>query len=898
MVSKVRPQAPLPATVSSGGPGRPARAVEGKPAAGAAEKYWGAAVQGVRDVHDLYELLRDNPTAERLGPGLTRTIPVVPRPDAKLLYVDPKALRDLGLHIGTYGRLTQDEERALAQSFAVRPARAGEDATHDVVATRYQDLSRGQGFGAVQGDGRAGILGKPLSIQIAQKSKGTKTELVNLRVKGVPTGLAPVGTPKGDGHGTGLLSELNALADTIVGSYLGRNGVDATRAPAVASVDEQYKYYFVLGGEKVPFTSRVGFQLLAGSFDRLAHLQAADGDPQVLRGLLDDVGVQVAAELGRKHPLGHAALYMWLVDRQAREQADLWFARAMHGSTTYDNVGLRDGIDMSTVAVVDRAHPTYRPIDHISQGMGKEAEEVMGFMMGGELTRFFKEAATPEEQAKLATIDPGRLAFSSWWRRMGANAVHHLGFDDDTVRTLCKHDRGAVFTFLDTMKNVAERQVIGAQHQMSKDDVVSDPARYDAFAAMAILVPTIESGLPEAQQIDRVLAALQPIAPDAAADRAAAKELLDAARPVVAAGLRGVAGDVKQAKVEIVADQAQRVNAPVVEFAFSAVRNWTAAKLDAVHAGTLSQERLRGEVGALVRRNIRRGPEAADAVAMGVRHDDRPRENTGRIELSRVEENGVLLQELSDGARDLVRFSLATDPLSTGDLGRYRMRCSLDGGATFQTLSPTRIERGEAVFDVLVTKAPTAITASFFDVSDPTKTFDQDGLGFGAGHLPVLASLAVDAELGAYADRHGLRRSGTSESRRRAVPGYAKDDVARAAIDKTSLSTGKDAAAVARWLQAHNDARPVGDPYRLADGSLARAAFQGGDTVAVVAGPHGAHAVPPLLYDVVEPFILDLGPPLGEARTDAQGRTAQDFVRGRATFTPKDGARVVITRSV
>lgn len=870
------------------------RAQDAPGTAAAAREYWDDAVTGVPD---YAALVRDNEHADRLPEGMAVEVPVVPREGASLLYFDPELLKELGLPAGKYGRMTPEQEAALTHTFALRPAQDGEEATQTVVATRYHDLSRGEGYGAPLGDGRAGIIGKPLAIRMANHDSRTRERLANLRVKGVPTGLKPRDVAKGDGHSTGAMSEMNAIADTILASYCDDNGIVGNRAPAVASTQDEYSYHYVLNNKKVPFTSRVGFQLQAGSFDRLAHLTFLEDKPAEMRALIDDVGHQVARELGRETPLSHAGLYTLLVGKRARQLADRYWSRMVHGSTTFDNVGLRETIDIATAATVDRAHPTYRPIEHISDGFGREAEHVLRNAVAGELTGYFHRTATADEKVHLDVVDPGRLAYSTWSRRMAANTLEHTGLDPDAIKTLLKHESYAVYDLFDAVLGVGETQAVGARHAMGPEgkDEVKDPANYDIFAALSQLAGIWGSDADDDEKVQRLVTALAPLVPDAATDQAAAQLLLHKAGPVLERALAGTTGDVRAARLALIADQAGAINAPVTDLTSTNLREIVKDKLDAMHDGELSVTRLRADMRALLRKNKRRGPEAPHSVAQAIRHDTVTRDEDGRLELARVEENGVLLQELSDGARDLVRVAIATNPMALDDVADTRLRYTLDG-ETFHEATPVRTNGDEAVFEVPLDARPDVIEASFFSASDPAIVFDQDGAGFGGGHRPVLGSARVDAELAAFARRHALRRERTPDAVRKAVSGLAPTAVEQRSVDLTSLADTDATRSIASVLaDAERPLTPVGELYRLTNGATALAVHDGKSLAALVASDAAAWRVPAELYDLYEVYARELGLPVGDSEGDGSS-LAQQFENGAIRFTAAEGAVVELGR--
>ena len=833
---------------------------------------------------------------------MTQEVPLVPAAAAQLLYVDTAAFAELGMPFGRHGSLGPEAERAVLSVVAVRPVLADETPTIVAYATRYRDLRDPHEAGAVLGDGRAGIIGRPLAIEVATRSHRRAHRLLNLRIKGIPTGLSPVGVPEGDGHGDGRLGDRFAVSDSLQAAFLHRNGIRVNRALCAACTSEEYSYYLDVNGHRVPFHDRVGFQLLAGAFDRVAHATFLEGDPDRMREFLDDVNYQLCSELGRKRPLSHAGLLTMLIDRKAREVADMYWVRALHGSTTYDNIGLLEGIDHGLVATVDRAHPTYRPVRGLSPGFAREGPLVLGRIYAGQLTRAFWRTATCEEWVALAQMHVERLVRHCYDAHMTARAVEHLGLPIDTVRFVTKHHRDLAHAFGTTVRQVGEEQQPGLTHEMAPSrDEVKDPARYDIFAGLSVLAEAAMAPISEADREARVVEALDSLAPDDARDRRAAAALLAVTTPLLGACFKGLNPGARQEAVCIVAEEARYQNRPVPAFAYSTVRDWCSDRLGKLRRGEVSLTRFRADIEAMMRDNVRCGPSTPRAIASRIRYGTLPRTGAGRLELSRIEENGVLIQELSDGASDLLRVAIADDPLGLGECSRYRMEYALSDGSA-AVAEPTWTADGEAVFDVPVRESPERIRVAFFDVENPMRRWDQDGLGFGVGHAPLLGAALVDAELGAFAKRNAMRRRRTSEVRVRAVQLHVPEAVARRTTRLESLEASPEARSLVERLALEEAAgsRRTGNPYRLANGAIALwVSSSDNDSAALVAG--GARAktfkVPAELRESYEQFCLELGVPTSEVQRCSESSMTQQFERGTLAWSAERGVRRAMRRS-
>src|SRR5204863_2604657 len=112
----------------------------------------------------------------------------------------------------------------------------------------------------------------------------------------------------------------------------------------------------------------------------------------------------------------------------------------------------------------------------------------------------------------------------------------------------------------------------------------------------------------------KVVEALHALDGTKAEHREAARDLIGAARPLLRRATAGLDGDARDAKVKLIAAEAARVNAPILDLERWAVteraKDWVARMEKGV-----SGERIRAELYALVRANARRGPDSAPAVS-------------------------------------------------------------------------------------------------------------------------------------------------------------------------------------------------------------------------------------------------------------------------------------------
>jgi hypothetical protein len=129
-------------------------------------------------------------------------------------------------------------------------------------------------------------------------------------------------------------------------------------------------------------------------------------------------------------------------------------------------------------------------------------------------------------------------------------------------------------------------------------------------------------------------------------------------------------------------------------------------------------------------------------------------------------ENGVRIDEVSDGAHDAIRVSVVADAL--GDAGSPEMKIQLGDGRA-QVVKASARTSEEVTFEVPVTSAPRSLRVEFetrghFGFKQVGR-FDNGGRGFGGGIEPLVGSPMVDAELAAFAERHGSSRAGSTAAR-------------------------------------------------------------------------------------------------------------------------------------
>ena len=796
---------------------------------------------------------------------MTIAVPVTPHEDYSVYLVNTRlGSRLKGLPLGKYGRVTPATLQFLAERYFVHPAKEGEDTSYEAVATRYTDARKEAGR-KVQGDGR--VVEHPDAMLLDGVG-------VTQRVKGrMPTGLRALQEDYWhfNAEVDGKLAVYQGLLTEAFEGFQAINGIPTTETLAAAGSPES----FTFGGGRV----ESGQSVEVGRFARLGHLLKAGelerGTPPVpglLRELLNDVNAQISLELGvGTHPT-LAGLYRIIVKRKAQELADKWWLRIVHGSTTITNNGLIGSVDHATSHTMGRTDPG--PPPSASPGHALEPERVLLDQLARWLPRFMKTAAAGDapELAALSRLDATQVATEALGDAMARNALEHIGLDADRVHWLVKNQRGAALQLWNVIRDISSEIEPGVNHVFRGKDgyeaSVPNPARYDVMAALPFIMDAVTSPEPGVA-LATLQRALHPLRPEDARDHSRAEQLLNAARPLVDAALRGLSGEVKQAQIEIARDLARHVNAPVPRFAWYALHQWSLQKLADFKDGKISRARLGGEVQRMWRESIRKGPESPAGVALRIRNAGAP----NFLVLSTVEEEGVQIRETSDGVHDTLRFAIAENPMGLADPSAIELRVSLREGHE-EVLRPKRVLGDEIVFELPVDRAPERIIARFQSTAERTaagtpKTWDLDGLGFGQGHQPVLASLAVDAELAAYAARKGLLRWKTSPAHRNA---------ARSAETlrprPRSESDPKRTAGFA----------PGGEALQLPDGGSAVAGVWGGRESLQVRGPGSAQAywvLPEVLLETV-PDAERWGAVRGDWRQDPAGNVEQPFERGNA----------------
>jgi hypothetical protein len=543
--------------------------------------------------------------SDGLASELTVAVKLARDDGAKAILVNSKELESHGVNLPSSGSAALDQW--AEKSFAWRPADATDIANGTAaalgIATHYHDWWHGKDHGSVTGDGRV-VLVPDLVVRDAQ---GHETARYRVQVKGIPTGLRPVGVQPDGSHGSGLEDLYTALKEAIYSEALNRNGVPANHWVAVMSTPRDNHFTYPDGGVH---DDPAGIFARSGDYLRIGHLNYVRDDKAKLRELID--------HLNPDH-LSYPDLWKHLTQLKVNETVDQFWARFFHGSITYDNIAFHEAMDFGTMSAVDRTHASsWR---RTSPGFMNEASKIVRGMYAGELYDLMKKAGTRSDKQALKELAPTDLVDSMLENRMAQDALEHLGFSPSDARALMKSNRRDAIDFVKTFDSIGREKADGVTIRMGGDggEEVKDPARYDLFGALSELVATAASGESNAAKEQRLVAAMKPLAGDATEHAAAARALLDAVEPLVTRDLAGLLGEVRAAKVHLIDAEAKRINESIIGLERWHVTEMTKDWVKRLEDGA-APERIRAEFNALVRGNVRRGPDSAPAVSDRIRN--------------------------------------------------------------------------------------------------------------------------------------------------------------------------------------------------------------------------------------------------------------------------------------
>ncbi len=626
--------------------------------------------------------------------------------------------------------------------FGTTNAPAGTQPTSFGLATRYHDRASASKPGSVQGDGRA----VEVAHVLATDASGRVTGISSLQQKGgVDTGLAPVGTVAGqDHHAGGGFCLYAALKDAVVSGYLETNGVNAERFVAVQRLS--------------PWLGRY---VREGQFVRLAHLNYLKDDPAALHGVLDSVNTQLSVELGRPTKMTLPGLFKNLVQRKARDLCELFWARMAHSSTTYDNIGLLSTLDLTVMDGQDRMHSAL-PDRQVSVGYANEPRVVLK-KFTDEVAKFVGSVATGDERKVLTAMPLERFQNKVLAYEMTGQMLAHLGLDADDVAKTMKTRRNASLEAFKVLMNTGTQIEYDHTYQAGAAKRF-EPSQYDAFNALKHLVEISTSKRSELDKQRELAKQLRPLMPDDERDLGQAELLLNYFRPVLQPLTAGLSGPARDAKLQMVVDQAHRINAPLEGLEHETAELLGKQMADLVGSGREAEANTM--MLHAIRKNLRKGPSSAHEVAMALRHQRLTPDAEGWLTLSSQVEGPVRFEEQSNGGGDRIRVVL------DGEHRQYRMNLGPSEHAWRLDVTPSSVGGGKTVFEVPLKPGEPVDSLRFGFVWGENQFLDAGGgTLFGQEWKPVLASKLLQAELASVAKANGAVREGTDPSMLAAVSG-------------------------------------------------------------------------------------------------------------------------------
>ena len=709
----------------------------------------------------------------KLGKAHVVEVPLVPREGAQLVMAKQEHMKRLGFLRAPFGREDRGYEARVLSELALRRATPQEVAAGKVkyigLATRYADR-----HGSARGDGKAAIVG---DLVLKDPRTGRIEGIFEVQLKGVDTGLRPNGIQKKHTHGTGAEKVEEAVRQALMSEYLLANGVKATDWLAVIRLGDRVEYEHEDGRGRGSYES--GLLVRAGNLLRIAHLQHFTNNPKLLRELVAHVNREASRELGRSKLMPLDQLYRHLLFRKADDLADMYWARAVHGSVTIDNVGLFEHLDLGTTHTVD-GKDSKALAWRMSPGYAAEPPSVLAWYYEGgpgyhgalhDLLR--NVARSPQELERLDRMRGRYIGNQEMRDRMVVKALTHAGFDADDLAALERKGQRA------------NRQRFRAALEQLVFGNVEDVGTFDVFNVMSNLVDITASDQPLAERVQRLREVMGRRGGKLDYSHYIARELIAATDRLLNARLRGLSPNARRAKLRLMTGEARRINKPV-----SLIGQQHASSSPFLRRmETLTREgkgaRVRAETRAWVRENTRTGSESPGAVATRLRRGELHRLDAARVVLTSMEENGVKMEEISDGVDDTLRITISGGRGATWDM-------TLELNGQEQVRRGRRTGRGY-VFEVPIREPLASVRATFVDTRTG-KAVDNAGFGFGRGTEWALGSPLVRAELAAYADRRGWQRDGADPAEIEAVSGRRATATARIAASKARRVKPKPAA--------------------------------------------------------------------------------------------------------
>lgn len=676
--------------------------------------------------------------SKRTQDKLLLPVPLVPveatpaaRPRVLMLNFDE--LERLGVDVGDR-MLTPALEREILERFALRPVEAGESGRRLGIATRYEGYP-----GAVQGDGRAVLL-----AQARRLVNGRARERVDVQVKGIATGLIPRRKDWTSRHGKMVLDR--GLQEAFYAAFLELNGVATNRWLAIIDLGTTV----TRPADNVEL--RVGLHVRSGQFWRMGHLWYLARDQKALREVTRELGRLLADERGRRTPPSAARTWALLARRKAVELADSWWLRYAHGSFTPDNVGLFESMDQGTACTVDRTHVSFSA--H-RMGFGHAPEVLMEEDYKRFLPGFLASVQPRPERQRLERIPWAQVARRFLRTRMEWQLLRHLGLDERQVRRALHRHRPLVESFFGLFRALCnqvdrDRETrVGARGPFR----VRHGATYDMFAVLPRLSALTRRGWDSRRRALALLPVLRPELDRTGLDLKRALLLFEHFDGLVAAVLADEPRERRDAMLRVWHDRARALSRRAKELEGADSLKW-AEHFVAQRQQGVSAARLRAWLNAFLRRNVIDGPGSAPFAASQLRRGRFATTPDGRLVVTRCVENGVTIEQVSDGVQDALRFRVSRRHFE--GVAPESVRLELRWGAVRLPRPLTASTERELLFEVPVDgSAPRHFRARFVS---PGRRVANGGHGFGAQVRLLFASLDVQLELARYAKRRGLVR--------------------------------------------------------------------------------------------------------------------------------------------
>jgi hypothetical protein len=669
-------------------------------------------------------------TKERLLVPIGLTTENTAAAGPRVLMVNFEELERLGIHVPGR-RLTKALETELLQRFALRPAGEGEASIVTGIATRYQGYP-----GAVQGDGRAVLLGQARRLD----DRGRPRERIDLQLKGVATGLLPRRKDWASRHGKMFLSR--AIQEALYADFLQRNGVASNRWLVI--IDSGTTVNRPADSKDV----RVGLHVRVGQFWRMGHFWHFADDRRALAEVVNEVRTVLGEERGRG-PVSLPRAYLLLLRRKVVELADAWWLRYAHGSYTPDNVGLFECMDQGTACTVDRTHPSFSA-HRVGYTHG------LAMLMGEDYKRYlpetFRKVATSAERAQLTRLTPG-IRTTQWLEsRMTYQFLRRFGLDERQVRLTLRDHRARATGWWRRFRAWADASDRGRAVDVGTNMSfrARHAAHFDVFRAMHVSLRLARTDGSVRERAQRLLHVLRPELDRIGSDlteAAAFVELVDELISIVLGD-----GPRRLAELTLWHERARALTRRIrpLEGADSLelAERFVEARERAVRPG-----RLRAFLGVTLRRNLIDGPGAPIWAARQLRLGKAPRLPDGRWIVSTLIENGVEFQQVSDGVHDAFRFVVARSLQRDSEPG---LRLELKWGSSVWLSRAAQAVTPEAwIFEVPIDRAlPRHLRARFTGL----RRHSNAGVGYGRGVPIVFRSLDVQVELARKAQQRGQRR--------------------------------------------------------------------------------------------------------------------------------------------